>query len=116
MIVDAKTRQVEYFITEDGRCPFIEWHKNLKDKKIAAKVMIRIERVKQGNFGFCNSIGKGLSELKMDFGPGYRVYFGQVANKIVIILCAGDKKSQSKDIILAKKFWDDFNRRIHVRE
>lgn len=91
--------------------PFGEWLDSLKDRKARAKIFTRLDRLALGNPGDCKSIGAGLSELRIDFGPGYRVYFGQDGEILIILLCGGDKDSQDKDIIVAKEYWADYKRR-----
>jgi putative addiction module killer protein len=71
-------------------------------------VLARIKRVENGNFGDCESVGEGVSELKVDFGPGYRVYFGQDGDEVVL-LYGGTKKTQAQDINTAKEYWRDYN-------
>jgi putative addiction module killer protein len=78
-----------------------EWFETLKDKRAKAKIDVRIRRVSLGNFGDVRPVGKGVSELRIDYGPGYRVYFTQHGNILVILLCGGDKSSQAKDILRA---------------
>jgi len=78
-----------------------EWFESLKDKRTKAKIDVRIRRVSLGNFGDVRPVGKGVSELRIDYGPGYRVYFTQHGNILVILLCGGDKSTQGKDIQLA---------------
>ena len=68
----------------------------------------RLARVRQGNLGDCKPVGEGVSELRVDYGPGYRVYFGQKGRTLVVLLCGGDKRSQDRDIRLAKQFWQEF--------
>lgn len=75
-----------------------EWFESLKDKRARARIDTRIRRVSLGNFGDVRPVGKGVSELRIDYGPGYRVYFTQRGNIIVILLCGGDKSTQAKDI------------------
>jgi putative addiction module killer protein len=75
-----------------------KWFNSLKDKKAKARIDIRIKRVSLGNFGDVEPVGKGVSELKIDYGAGYRVYFIKQGNILVILLCGGDKSTQSKDI------------------
>lgn len=87
---------------------FAEWIDNLRDRAGAAQVLHRLARLERGNPGNAASVGEGLSELKIDFGPGYRVYFGRRGEALVIILCAGDKSSQDRDITLAKKLWREW--------
>lgn len=77
---------------------FDEWLENLRDLKAKAKIEVRIQRAKNGNFGDCKSIGEGLSEMRIDYGAGYRVYFMQCGTEIVILLAGGDKTTQSTDI------------------
>lgn len=73
-------------------------------------VDLRLERVKMGNFGQSKSLGGMVFELKIDIGPGYRIYFGKIGAQIVLLLCAGDKKSQQRDIVKAKKYFQDFKK------
>lgn len=77
---------------------FNQWLINLRDKLGKFKIQARIDRVELGNFGDCDSVGEGVSELRIHYGPGYRVYFIQRGLEIVILLAGGDKSSQSKDI------------------
>jgi putative addiction module killer protein len=72
------------------------------------RILTRISRRQQGNYGDCEAVGEGISELRMFFGPGYRVYFGENGNDIVILLCGGDKGSQDKDIQQAKIYWEEY--------
>ena len=72
---------------------------------------VRIARVRTGNFGDCKSVGEDVYELRIDYGPGYRVYFGKVESTIILLLCGGDKSSQDDDIRKAKEYWRDFSSR-----
>ncbi len=96
------------FRSPNGRVPFDDWLTELRDKRTIARILARIARLRQGNFGDCKPVGGGVSELRVDFGPGYRVYFGQDGKRLVILLCGGDKRSQSRDIRLAKQYWHEF--------
>lgn len=82
---------------------FSDWLLSLKDSRAKARVLARIDRMKMGNFGDSEPIGDGLSEARIHYGPGYRVYFMQQGNVVVVLLCGGDKNSQSKDIKKAKQ-------------
>ena len=73
-----------------------------------ARVLARLARVRQGNLGDCKAVGEGVSELRVDFGPGYRVYFGQKGRIWVVLLCGGDKRTQECDIRLAKQYWQEY--------
>lgn len=96
-----------------GRCPAEEWLESLKDHRGRAKVRARIARARAGNLGKCGSVGGGVFELKIDFGPGYRVYFGEVGEAMIILLCGGDKSTQARDIKAAHAYWADYWRRSH---
>lgn len=93
--------------TSDGRCPFAEWLASLRDKKAVDKITLRIRRVEQGNFGDYKSVSS-ICELRIDYGAGYRIYFGQMGNTIVVLLCGGDKNTQYKDIMKAQEYWEDY--------
>ena len=77
---------------------FIKWLDGLRDIRARAKIMIRIERLAMGNPGDVKALGKGISEMRINYGPGYRVYYKQQGPQIVILLAGGDKKTQTKDI------------------
>ena len=95
--------------THNDKAPFSEWLNKL-DRPVKARVMTRIDRIRRGNFGDTKSVGDGVFELRVAFGPGYRVYYGRQGQEIVILLCGGDKGSQPRDIARAKEFWRDVNR------
>lgn len=98
------------YATEEGKAPFDNWFKNL-ETAAALKVRTVLARIETGNLGDVKPVGQGVSERRITFGPGYRVYFGQDGDKLVILLCGGTKKRQSKDIEQAKIFWDDYKNR-----
>ena len=102
---------LEYYITETGKIPFKDWLENLKNIHARAKIRVALDRVRLGNFGHAKFIGEGINELKIDFGPGYRVYYALAGDAIVLLLLGGDKASQSKDIVRAKEYWKEFKRR-----
>lgn len=103
--------QLEYYQNESGNVPYQDWFVSLDDLKARAIVRTRLNRVRLGNFGDCKSVGEGVHELKIDFGPGYRVYFAKVGLTIVLLLCGGSKKSQRKDISSAIDYLEDYKRR-----
>jgi putative addiction module killer protein len=86
---------------------FVKWLKALRDAKAAAKITQRIVRVSSGLLGDVKPVGEGVSELRVNFGPGYRVYFVQRGKVLVILLCGGDKSTQATDIKRAKELADD---------
>jgi len=83
----------------------------LRDTKARAAIRVRLDRLRLGNFGDCESVGDGVCELRIHFGPGYRIYPGQEGNILILPLCGGTKKSQTKDIRKAKTYWQDYKRR-----
>jgi len=108
---NARVELLEY-LTEDGRNPFREWLLSLRDAPTRARVRVRLNRVRLGNFGDSHSVGGGVSELRLPLGPGYRVYYGRRGNTLVILLCGGDKGTRARDIQSAQAYWADYLRRI----
>jgi putative addiction module killer protein len=82
---------------------FSDWLGSLRDRRARAKVLDRLKRASNGNFGDCRSVKGGVSEMRIDYGPGYRVYFFQRGKELVILLCGGDKRTQDADIAEAKR-------------
>jgi|SRR5262245_16186088 putative addiction module killer protein len=82
---------------------FIDWLTSLKDRRAAARIAARILRLENGNLGDVKPVGEGVSELRINYGPGYRVYFTQAGRTIILLLCGGDKSTQAGDIAAAKK-------------
>jgi len=101
---------VRTYVTADGAEPFADWLTRLKDLNAIAAVDKRIARVRLGNLGDHKHIDGGVYELRIHHGPGYRVYFGKEEQAIVILLCGGDKGSQQRDIVKAKRYWTDYGR------
>ena len=98
-------RNLRLYRTPTGRVPFAEWYDTIQDLTLQGKIDKRLERVANGNFGDYRSVGAGVFELRFHFGPGHRIYFGEIENTIVLLLCAGDKSSQGRDIERAKDYW-----------
>jgi len=88
---------------------FQKWRTRLKDERIRALVASRLDRLAFGNAGDVKPVGQGISELRIDYGPGYRIYFHQQGNTIVILLCGGDKSTQAKDIKTAKRLLEEWS-------
>lgn len=108
--MDTTPVAVYCFQTSGGRCPFRDWMNSL-DHKTQQIIDARLTRVRRGLIGYAEHLGGGLIELKFDVGPGYRIYCGKDGSSIVILLCAGDKKGQSRDIDTAREYWADYLRR-----
>jgi putative addiction module killer protein len=108
--MEVSEKEVESYVCPDGSCPFNQWLASLQDQKARSKVHARIARLRLGNLGDYKAAGGGVLELRINYGPGYRVYCGQVGNKLVILLCGGDKSSQSEDISKAIEYWEDYKK------
>jgi putative addiction module killer protein len=111
LLVEAFLYTISYYLTEAGEKPFKEWIDGLKDIVARQKVRIRLDRVRLGNLGKNRSVGEGVYELKVDYGPGYRVYYGLDKKTVVLLLLGGDKSSQKKDITQARTYLEDHKRR-----
>ena len=98
---------IRYYITPGGYAPFAEWFED-RDLVARAKVTRAVARLGQGNFSNVKSVGEGVLELRIDFGPGYRVYFGRDGESLVILLTGGTKKRQRRDIDRARVYWQDY--------
>lgn len=103
-------KEILTYKTADGKCPYDLWFKKL-DKAIQVRIYKRLERVTEGNFGDCKKIDCDISELRFNFGSGYRIYFTEADDIIIILLCAGDKSTQTSDIEKAKGYLKDLAER-----
>ncbi len=110
--MNTQPKEIRLYRTQDGLCPFEEWVARLKDNDAEMRIDVRLARLEMGNPGDVKAVGEGVSELRIDYGPGYRVYFGRVGATLIILLCAGSKRTQTADIKRAKKYWDDYQQRI----
>jgi len=101
--------EIRKYITDQHRCPFDDWMRNLKDKNAYTKIQNRLDRLILGNFGDFKPLGKDVAKLRIPTGKGYRVYYGRDSESIVLLLCGGDKSNQAKDIEKAKRYWRQYN-------
>ena len=101
--------EIRYYVAADGRQPFAEWFADL-DPVARAKVARVIARMEQGNLANVKSVGEGVLEYKIDFGPGYWVYFARSGETLLILLTGGTKKRQQRDINAAIAYWQDYKR------
>lgn len=108
---EAFPREILLYETPDGISPFSNWLESLRDINARAKIRARLDRVEAGNLGDYRAVGNGVCELRIDYGPGYRVYFGQVGTTFIVLLCGGDKSTQDQDIRLAIEYWTDYGNR-----
>jgi putative addiction module killer protein len=106
--MDIRRRDIRIFQDRRGREPFTVWVQSLS-RQHRARVFARLDRVETGNLGDCKSVGDGVFELRLPFGAGYRIYFGEVGTTIVLLFCGGDKSSQKKDVVKAKEYWNLYN-------
>jgi putative addiction module killer protein len=103
--------EIFHYQTADGRDPFQEWLNKLRDRQAKARIAVRINRMAAGNFGDHKPVGGGVWELRIDAGPGYRVYYALAGAQVVLLLVGGDKSSQQTDIERATAYWADQQRR-----
>lgn len=100
-------RILRNYVTPAGKIPFLNWLDNIKDPVIRTRIKHRLDRMEAGNNGDWKSVGEGVFELRLAFGSGYRIYFAEKVDVIIILLCGGNKGSQQKDIKTAKLYWQD---------
>ncbi|MBL0941920.1 MAG: type II toxin-antitoxin system RelE/ParE family toxin [Alphaproteobacteria bacterium] len=106
---------IEIYQNSEGKKPFIEWMNSLKDTTARAKINVRLARIRLGNLGDYKSLGEGIFELRVNEGPGYRIYFTQNAEKKIILL-GGSKKTQPKEIVKARDYLEDYRRNKDVKK
>lgn len=107
--------ELQEYTTPDGHSPFADWFNDL-DAPVAAKIATALVRVELGNFSNAKGVGAGVLEYRLDFGPGYRIYFGKDGERLVILLAGGTKKRQQLDIEAAQARWQDYKQRKRLRD
>jgi len=103
--------EIRHYVNPAGKDVFDDWLTELADARAQAKIATRINRLAAGNFGDCKSLRQGLYELRVDWGPGYRVYYAMIGKACVLLLCGGDKRKQAADIERALEYLRDYNER-----
>jgi putative addiction module killer protein len=103
--------EIRHYVNRAGKDVFDDWLTQLADARAQAKIATRINRLAAGNFGDCKPLRQGLSELRIDWGPGYRVYYAMIGRERVLLLCGGDKRKQSADIERALEYLKDYKER-----
>lgn len=103
--------QVVHYEAGSGADVYQEWLDGLRDRGTRVRITRRVDRIEQGNFGNHKFERDGIWALRLDFGPGYRVYYNKTGEAVVLLLCGGDKSTQDRDIDKAVKYLQDFNRR-----
>ena len=107
--------EIRHYVSRGGEDPFDNWLSALADARAQAKIATRIDRLAAGNFGDCKPLRQGVCELRIDWGPGYRVYYAMVGKVCVLLLCGGDKRKQSADIERAAEYLRDYKQRTETR-
>lgn len=108
MTMDNRPKQLIFYQNQAGNEPVTDWLNRLRDAKTRRRILKRFFRVESGHYGDYKSVGGDVYELRFFFGAGYRVYFGEDGEKIVVLLAGGDKDSQTRDISFAKACWHDY--------
>jgi len=104
------TIELREYLTPAGKSPFGEWLSKLRDRTAKAKIIDRLDRVAENNFGDYKSVGEGVYELRIHYANGYRIYYGRESHVIILLLCGGDKTTQAKDIRKAIEYWHEHRR------
>lgn len=102
---------VEIYQAENGKQPFNEWFRTLGDIRTQARIETRLRRLSLGLLGDNRSVGGGIFELRLDFGPGFRIYFARLGHHMILLLCGGDKRTQKRDIEQAQFYLADYKER-----
>lgn len=103
--------EIRHYQSTEGDQPFTQWLQDLRDQQARVRIRIRLDRLALGNFGDCEPVGGGVIELRIDWGPGYRVYCARLGQVVILLLCGGDKRTQKKDIERAKDYFEDYKAR-----
>jgi putative addiction module killer protein len=107
--------EIRRYVTRAGRSLFSEWLAALVDRHAKARIADRLDRLEEGNFGDCKSLSGGLYELRIDWGPGYRIYYAMIGRTCVLLLCGGDKRRQPSDIQRAREYLKDYRERTRIQ-
>lgn len=107
-LAPGQVHLLKALVLENGSCPVEDWLKSIKDTQAKQRVQSRLDRIERGNMGDCKPVGDGIFEFRMDFGPGYRLYYAATGTTLVVLLVGGDKSTQDKDILLAQKLWEEY--------
>lgn len=103
--------EVQDYLSPEGFDPYAQWLAGLADRQARARVLVRVLRMAAGNFGDCKPLQDGVWELRIDHGPGYRVYYAQAGKRLILLLGGGDKRKQQADIATAIERWNDWQHR-----
>lgn len=109
------TIEVRQYQTAEGRTPLAEWLEGLRDRTTRSRIVARLDRLTEGLRGDWKNVSDGVCELRIDHGPGYRVYYGQEGDTLILLLCGGTKRTQARDIENAHAYWKDYKARTRQR-
>ena len=107
--------EVRDYLTAQGDDPYALWLMSLADRQARARILIRVGRIASGNFGDVKPVGEGVWEARIDWGPGYRIYYAQAGQRLILLLVGGDKRKQQTDIELAHRYWMDWQHRRKLK-
>jgi len=104
--------EIQPYYTRSGKVPFAQWQDALRDNRVRTAIARRLYRMGKGHFGDCKPCQDGVWELRLDIGPGYRVYYVCHGQTVILLLCGGDKHTQKTDIARAREYWNDWKTRF----
>lgn len=106
--------QIDFYCTKTQKFPFHEWFSDLNDKKTKSLILTRLDRIRNGAFGDCKFLRDGVWEIKIDYGAGYRLYYGMIGKTAILLLLGGDKRKQNSDIERAVQYFTDYKFRRKI--
>jgi putative addiction module killer protein len=104
--------QIRHYVAPTGKDVFDDWFARLKDPVAQARIAVRLDRLAARNFGDCKPLRGGVWELRIDWGPGYRIYYAIPESSVLLILSGGDKRTQTRDIQRAQEYWGNYKERM----
>ena len=104
--------EIRHYVSETGCDHYQQWLDHLKDRSAKARITVRVNRLSAGALGDCKPLGSGVWELRVDHGPGYRIYYAQAGKQLVLLLLGGDKRHQQADIERAMRCWNEYQKRM----
>jgi len=110
----AHAYELYYYQSRTGHMPFGAWVDGITDAVAAGAIQHRLARLQRGLFGDCKPVGEGVLELRIEVGAGYRAYIARAGGRVILLLCGGDKRTQTRDIELAQEYWRDYAQRTRT--
>ncbi len=108
-------KKIVHYVASDGESVFQGWFRKLRDSTAKFRITRRLTQAKRGNTGDTKPVGQGVHEMRIDYGPGYRIYYANDGDMIVVLLCGGDKSTQNEDLKRAKDYWATYKKRKAVK-